>query len=62
MAKVNVVLSGSCSSVATVLLLKSLLSYTLFRINSDLYKKTTPPRPIISFDIITWKRKMHVWF
>ena len=43
----SVVLSESSSSTAKVsllvMILKLLLSYTLFRISSDLYKKATPP-------------------
>ena len=46
-AKVSVVLLEISSSIAKVsllvMILKSLLSYTLFRISSDLYKKATPP-------------------
>ena len=44
-AKVSVVLLESSSSTAKisllVMILKSLFSYTLFRISSDLYKKAT---------------------
>ena len=57
--KVSVVLLESSSSIAKVLLLvmilKSLLSYTLFRISSDLYKKATSPfvLQVLSFLLIS---------
>ena len=43
----SIVLLESSSSIAKVsllvMILKSLLSYTMFRISSDLYEKATPP-------------------